>query len=95
MAGVGWSLLLVYVLSSLKWQPGDITDTHQRSAHANQADNVPLARAAKSHVRSLWTINLAVQVKLYLLKLVMQCCHSVDKLLFITLFPFDKDGSGA
>lgn len=49
-AGVGWSLLLIYVLSSLKWQPGDITDTQQRSVRTNQADNVPLARAAKSHV---------------------------------------------
>ncbi|KAK8749149.1 hypothetical protein OTU49_015700 [Cherax quadricarinatus] len=50
VTGVGWTVLLVYVMSSLKWQPGDITDTQRRSAHTSLADNVPLARAAKSHV---------------------------------------------
>nr|XP_045588335.1 glycosyltransferase 8 domain-containing protein 1-like [Procambarus clarkii] len=50
VAGIGWCVLLVYVMSSLKWHPGDITNSHRHSSQASQVDNVPLARAAKSHV---------------------------------------------
>ncbi|KAK3873115.1 hypothetical protein Pcinc_016900 [Petrolisthes cinctipes] len=50
VGGVGWSLLLVYVMSSLNWGPGDTKDSHTRSLHFKQAENIPLARAAKSHV---------------------------------------------
>lgn len=53
--GICWSLLLVYVMSSLKWQPGDI-NAAQHMAQAGEKANIPMARAAKSKVCILFLI---------------------------------------
>lgn len=49
LLGICWSLLLVYVMSSLKWQPGDL-NAAQHIPQAGEKANIPMARAAKSQV---------------------------------------------
>ncbi|XP_027224901.2 glycosyltransferase 8 domain-containing protein 1 [Penaeus vannamei] len=49
LLGICWSLLLVYVMSSLKWQPGDLNSA-QHIPQAGEKANIPMARAAKSQM---------------------------------------------